>query len=387
MFKKILSIVGARPQFIKAAVVSRALRGRQFHEILVHTGQHYDFNMSDVFFEELGLPAPDHYLQVGSGRHGEQTGKMLMKIEEVLLHEQPDLVLVYGDTNSTLAGALAAVKLHIPLAHVEAGLRSYNKLMPEEVNRVLTDDISDILFCPTRLAVRNLEKEGFTNITNEGELVDDEKAPFSDHNGQPCVVNVGDVMFDLAREISSIHGQAKILDTYGLTAKGFILVTIHRAENTDDEHNLRSIWDALMAIARSGITIIFPMHPRTRAVVEALGLMDDLPQSFLVTTPVSYTDMIVLEERAKVIITDSGGVQKEGYFFKTPCVIPRGETEWVELVEAGWNILTGPICERIIEATFSFYQEGLATEWQSYYGNGNASRTIAGLIERYGEGR
>jgi len=312
---------------------------------------------------------------------------MLMKIEEVLLHEQPDLVLVYGDTNSTLAGALAAVKLHIPLAHVEAGLRSYNKLMPEEVNRVLTDDISDILFCPNRLAVRNLEKEGFANITNAGELVDDEKAPFSDHNGQPCVVNVGDVMFDLAREISGIHGQAKILDTHGLTTKGFILVTIHRAENTDDEHNLRSIWDALMAIANSGITIVFPMHPRTRAVVEALGLMDDLPQSFLVTTPVSYTDMIVLEERAKVIITDSGGVQKEGYFFRTPCVIPRGETEWVELVEAGWNILTGPVRERIIEATLSLYREGLATEWQSYYGNGNASRTIAGLIERYGERR
>jgi len=313
---RILSIVGARPQFIKAALVSRKLREREINEILVHTGQHYDFNMSDIFFEELNLPKPDYHLGVGSGSHGEQTGKMLMRIEKVLLKEKPDTVLVYGDTNTTLAGALAAVKLHIPVAHIEAGLRSYNRRIPEEINRVLTDHCSDILFAPTDKAVENLKKEGI----------------------RKGVYKVGDVMFDIALEIKNRVDEEKILTKYGLKPKDFILVTIHRAENTDIRENLESIWNALKDIANSGIKLFFPVHPRTKKALENYGLVNEkIPKNLMMAKPVSYFEMVVLEGNAKVIITDSGGVQKEGYFFKTPCIIPRNETEWIELVEIGWN--------------------------------------------------
>jgi len=291
---KILSIVGARPQFIKTALVSRRLRENGIEEILVHTGQHYDFNMSDIFFQELNLPKPDYHLGIGSSTHSEQTGKMLMEVEKVLFKEKPDIVLVYGDTNTTLAGALAAAKFHIPVAHIEAGLRSYNKRMPEEVNRVLTDHCSDILFAPTDTAIENLKKEGIVK----------------------GVYKVGDVMFDIALEVKNRIDEEKILTKYGLKPKDFILVTIHRAENTDIKENLENIWKALKDITNSGIKVFFPVHPRTKKALENYGLVsEEIPKNLTITQPISYFEMITLESNAKVIITDSGGVQKEGYFF------------------------------------------------------------------------
>ncbi len=325
---KILTVIGARPQFIKAFIISRQLR-RHHTEILVHTGQHYDYEMSQVFFDQLEIPAPDVNLNVGSGNHGAQTGAMLAGIEEIILREKPDWMLVYGDTNSTLAGALAAAKLHIPVAHVEAGLRSFNRRMPEELNRVLTDHISDLLFCPTDTAVSNLAAEGITR----------------------GVYQVGDVMHEallFARDRAS--STSCILQSLGLVPGGYLLATVHRAENTDATKRLAGIVEALNA-AES--TVILPVHPRTRKILGAAGL-GDFNRHVRMIDPVSYLDMVTLEQNAKVILTDSGGVQKEAFWLGVPCVTLRNETEWVETVHLGWNKLAGADPQAIIQAVQEF---------------------------------
>ncbi|WP_066233869.1 non-hydrolyzing UDP-N-acetylglucosamine 2-epimerase, partial [Geobacillus jurassicus] len=313
---KIATVLGARPQFIKAAPVSRVLR-KQYTEVLIHTGQHYDPNMSAIFFKELNIPTPDYYLGVGSGSHGKQTGEMLIKIEEIVMQEKPDYVLVYGDTNSTLAGALVASKLHIPVIHVEAGLRSFNKQMPEEINRIMTDHVSELLFCPTETAVENLRKE---NITRN-------------------VWNVGDVMYDAIlynKELA--QRQSNILDELSLAEQSYYLITIHRAENTDDPNKLKAILAAFRDIEG---TKVWPIHPRTRHKLEEYGLDAAAIPGLRLIDPVGYLDMLRLEGGAKKIITDSGGVQKEAYFLRVPCVTVREQTEWVETLGSGANILTG----------------------------------------------
>ncbi|WP_414578366.1 non-hydrolyzing UDP-N-acetylglucosamine 2-epimerase [Anabaena sp. CCY 9402-a] len=320
---KILTIVGARPQFIKAAAVSRKLQSHpDIQEVLVHTGQHYDENMSDVFFQELEIPVPEYHLGIGSHTHGMQTGRMLAEIEQVLLKELPDWVLVYGDTNSTLAGTIAAVKLHIPVAHVEAGLRSFNRRMPEEINRVLTDHAANLLFAPTTAAVENLRQEGI--------------APEKIHL-------VGDVMYDAAIEYGiKAELKSSILDHLGLTPQKYILTTIHRAENTDDPKRLEAIFTGLIAISRN-IPVVLPLHPRTRAALSRTELWESAGQSLQLIEPVGYLDMVMLEKNAQLIATDSGGVQKEAFFYRVPCVTLREETEWVELVQLGWNRLLPPV--------------------------------------------
>ncbi len=354
---KIISIVGARPQFVKAAIVSKKLRENGIKEILLHTGQHYDFNMSEVFFEELGLPKPDYNLGIGSGSHGKQTGKMLIEIEKVLLKENPDMVLVYGDTNSTLAGALAAAKLRIQVTHVEAGLRSFNKRMPEEINRVLTDHISDILFAPTETAVENLKREGITK----------------------GVYNVGDVMFDIALEISKNVNDEAVLPKFSLVPKGYILTTVHRASNTDIKENLVNILSALNEIAEYH-KVFFPMHPRTRKALSKFKLQDISSDKFIISNPISYKEMIALEKNAKLIIIDSGGVQKEAYFFKVPCVTVREKTEWVELVNAGWNRLAGMHKDKIVETVFEELRRKKFPQWVNFYGDGKASDKIVRIL-------
>jgi len=371
-------------------MVSRRIRGEGIKEILVHTGQHYDFNMSDIFFQELDLPKPDYHLGVGSGSHGEQTGKMLMEIEKVLLQQKPDVALVYGDTNTTLAGSLAAAKLHIPVAHIEAGLRSYNKAMPEEINRVLTDHCSDILFCPTETAVKNLQKEGFVNVVEDGKLVDDDFFLAPTAHGLPLVINVGDVMLDIALEVKKLteadtDREERILKRYFLKAKDYILVTIHRADNTDDRGNLQNIMAALKEIARKGLKIFFPAHPRTKKALERFSLMSDVPQNLIISEPISYVEIITLESNAKLIITDSGGLQKEAYFFKVPCIIPRSETEWTELVKIGWNKVVGTTKENLVNSVSSALNEDSPNrQWTSFYGQGKASEKIVRALLNYG---
>ncbi len=356
---KVVSIVGARPQFIKAAAVSRLLR-LQATEILVHTGQHYDQNMSEVFFDELEIPAPEYHLGVGSGSHGAQTGEMLARVEEVLLTERPDWVLVYGDTNSTLAGALAAAKLHIPVAHVEAGLRSFNRDMPEEINRVLTDHVSDLLFCPSETAVRNLAQEGITRGVHV----------------------VGDVMADtLYFAASRAEERSDILNRLKLLPGSYLLATIHRAENTDDPERLESILQAFVAVNE---TLIFPLHPRTRKRIDELGLHSVLQNSQVrLINPVGYLDMVCLEQSARLILTDSGGIQKEAYWLKVPCITLRDETEWVETVDAGWNYLAGTEMEQIVQAVKTFrppanqpvlYGDGCAAQKMVAYLTSKADR-------------
>lgn len=323
---KVLSVFGARPQFIKAAPVGKALRAAGHTEVLVHTGQHYDDGMSAVFFRELDIPEPDYNLGVGSGLHGWQTGQMLARIEEVLLAERPDWALVYGDTNSTLAGALAAVKLHVRVAHVEAGLRSFNREMPEEHNRVLTDHCSDLLFCPTQTAVDTLAREGITQ----------------------GVHLVGDVVYDAVLQFGELARQrSTILDDLGLTHKGYLLATVHRPYNTDTPQRLRSI---LKAFVELGEPVVFPVHPRTRRRMAAMNVQLMERSNVQTIEPVGYLDMLVLEQHARMILTDSGGMQKEAYFFAVPCVTLRPETEWVETVEAGWNVVVDADRERIIWA-------------------------------------
>lgn len=360
--KKIVSIVGARPQFVKAAAVSRILEGHAAgRECLVHTGQHYDSNMSDVFFSELGIPQPHYNLAIGSASHGAQTGRMLEAIEAVLLQERPDWVLIYGDTNSTLAGAIAASKLHIPVAHVEAGLRSFNRAMPEEINRILADHASTVLFAPTRTAVEHLLSEG----------IDAAK-----------IVLSGDVMYDAARHFHSraIEGST-ILQSLGLRRKGFVLATVHRAENTDEPSKLAVILGALAAVADQ-TTVVLPLHPRTRASIAKAGLA--LPASMVFIDPVGYLDMVMLEEASQLIVTDSGGVQKEAFFFKVPCVTLREETEWTELVDSGWNTLLPP---HALAPVVSGLQAALAADvpaqWPAdLYGSGSAAQLIVDHLLR-----
>ncbi|MET3134750.1 UDP-GlcNAc3NAcA epimerase [Oxalobacteraceae bacterium GrIS 1.11] len=323
---KIITVIGARPQFIKAAAVSRVLRNTSgVEELLIHTGQHFDTNMSDVFFAELGIQAPAYQLDIHGGYHGEMTGRMLIEIEKVLLIEKPDVVLVYGDTNSTLAGALAAVKLHIPVAHVEAGLRSFNMTMPEEINRILTDRVSQWLFTPTQTAVANLVREG----------VDAGK-----------IVAVGDVMFDVAlHQGSQASAEGGILGKLGaqfdMKPGAYCLATVHRAENTEDPTRLAAIVEAFAEFAQE-LPVVWPLHPRTRGVLAKQGKLEALAQRVVLIDPVGYLDMVQLEKHAALIATDSGGVQKEAFFYGVPCVTLRDETEWVELLEAGWNRLAPP---------------------------------------------
>ncbi|MCU0913171.1 MAG: UDP-N-acetyl glucosamine 2-epimerase [Planctomycetes bacterium] len=390
---KVLSIVGARPQFIKAAVVSRQMRRAGVEELLVHSGQHYDANMSDVFFRELELPQPSYYLGIGSGRHGEQTGRILAGVEDVLLKEDPDIVVIYGDTNTTLAGALAPVKLHIPVAHVEAGLRSYNRQMPEEINRIVADHCSNLLFCPTETAVQNLKREGFQNIGPAGHSDAGNESWFPEQQRQtPLVVNVGDVMLDLAREVKvqldrEGQGKTQILGRYGLRPQEYVLTTIHRASNTDESENLRSILAALRQIARSGLKVLFPIHPRTRKALAEADLSALLDTRGIITSdPVSYVEMIALESEARLLLTDSGGVQKEAYFFKVPCVVAREETEWTELVEIGWNRLAGARTEAILAATEAILREDFAHKPRpDYYGTGHAAARIVNVLQWFVE--
>jgi UDP-N-acetylglucosamine 2-epimerase len=350
---KILTVVGARPQFIKAAPVSRALRLSGHTEFLAHTGQHYDRAMSEVFFEEMGIAAPDVNLEVGSGSHGRQTGEMLARLEEVMQKEKPACVLVYGDTNSTLAGALAAVKLQIPVAHVEAGLRSFNRRMPEEHNRVIADHCADMLFCPTQTAIDNLAREGIT----EGAHL------------------AGDTMYDAVLQFAeAARKKSTIVKTMELEPRSYLLATIHRPYNTDDDEALRNI---LSAFTESQERIIFPVHPRTRHRIDALGFRET--NGLRLIEPLGYLDMLALEQSARMIMTDSGGVQKEAFFFGVPCLTLRPETEWVETVASGWNVICGTDRDRIKEGIKrADWPEGNLPQ---IFGDGRASEKIAALIE------
>jgi UDP-GlcNAc3NAcA epimerase len=358
---KILSVVGARPQFIKAAVVSRALAEQSgVTEVLVHTGQHYDPDMSEVFFEELDVPRPDRSLGVGSGTHAVQTARMLERLEEALLEEAPDAVLVYGDTNSTLAGALAAAKLHLPVAHVEAGLRSFNRAMPEEVNRVLTDHVSELLLAPTDTAVRNLLAEGIESRWIE---------------------RVGDVMYDAALHYAGRAADSPVLERLGLEEGGYILATVHRAENTDVPARLEVLVEALCRVGER-VPVVLPLHPRTRGALERLGLLEAVSPGMRLVDPVGYLDMIRLEQASALIATDSGGVQKEAFFHGVPCVTLRDETEWVELVELGWNRLAPPTgIDRVVSAL----EEALGSRGRpgEPYGDGRAGTAVVRALEEH----
>ncbi|TXH71873.1 MAG: UDP-N-acetylglucosamine 2-epimerase (non-hydrolyzing) [Thiothrix sp.] len=356
---KILTVLGARPQFIKAAAVSNTFA--QYHtikEILLHTGQHYDNNMSDVFFEELGIPKPAYNLGIGGGLHGAMTGAQLAGIEEILLKETPDWVLVYGDTNSTLAGALAATKLHIPVAHVEAGLRSFNRKMPEEINRIVTDHISTALFAPTATAMQHLANEGLpTELCHQ----------------------VGDVMYDAALLFGERAKQhSTIINQLDLRAGEYILTTIHRAENTDNLQRLQTILQSLQEVS-SRLPVVWPVHPRTRKLLEQNGLRKLLGSQVQLIDPVGYLDMLMLEQHAALVATDSGGVQKEAFFYQVPCVTLRDETEWVELVAAGWNYLAPPISTTSVTKTLLSAVKSQGTPVQPY-GNGSSSSQIANVL-------
>ncbi|MDD5022724.1 MAG: UDP-N-acetylglucosamine 2-epimerase (non-hydrolyzing) [Candidatus ainarchaeum sp.] len=354
---KIATIIGARPQFIKAAELSKGLR-KEFEEIIIHTGQHYDYELDKVFFEELGVPEPKYNLGVGSGNHGKQTGKMLEKIEEILINEKPDMVLVYGDTNSTLAGALAAAKLHMPTAHVEAGLRSFDKRMPEEINRILTDHVSSILFCPTETAVNNLKKEGVTK----------------------GVYLTGDVMVDLLLEsIKIANEKSEIMKTLKLENSNYILLTLHREENTNSKEKLSSI---IKAMDKSGEKIIFPAHPRTIKYLKQYGMYDNIDNSekIKIISPVGYFDMIILEKNAKKIITDSGGMQKEAYILKIPCITLRESTEWMETIEDGWNVLVGSDESKILNSIKKFNPN--EKTHKKRFGDGKSAERIVDILKK-----
>lgn len=357
---KILTVVGARPQFIKASVVSAAIaRVPALQEVLVHTGQHHDANMSEVFFNELGMQPPAHHLGIAGGSHGEMTGRMLAAIEQVLLAEQPDVMLVFGDTNSTLAGALAAAKLHVPVAHVEAGLRSFNMRMPEEINRILTDRISRWLFAPTDTAVEHLRREG---VPTES------------------IWQVGDVMYDVALHYGKRARELGrgVLDTLALTDGDYVLVTVHRAENTDVPERLSAIVEGLIRVA-ADVRMVWPLHPRTRGALERAGLLERLGRAVELVEPQGYLDMVRLERHAALVATDSGGVQKEAFFHGVPCVTLRDETEWVELVEAGWNTLIPPLGS---EAVAAGVRGALGTRGADVhpYGKGDSAQRIVAVL-------
>ncbi len=355
---KVVTIVGARPQFIKASAISRVVRSQyagHVEEVLVHTGQHFDENMSQVFFDDLDVPRPRYNLEISGGTHGVMTGRMLEGVEPILMREQPDWVLVYGDTNSTLAGALAAAKLHLPVAHVEAGLRSFNMRMPEEINRCLSDRISTLLFCPTETAVLNLRNEGVRN----------------------GVHNVGDVMYDVALHYKDVaRRRSTILETLRLPERSFALATCHRAENTDNPQRLGEILDALCEIAGE-FPVVLPLHPRTRKMIDDLHFSDRL-RSITVIAPLPFLDMVRLEQSARVVLTDSGGVQKEAFFYGVPCVTMRDETEWTETVSLGLNKVVGASKRAIVAAALD--ADPQMKTGAAPYGDGRASERIVDLL-------
>jgi UDP-GlcNAc3NAcA epimerase len=372
--KKILTIIGARPQIIKAAAISRAIKNNfsdKIEELIIHTGQHYDANMSEIFFEELAIPRPDFNLNVGSSSHGQQTAKIIEGIEELLLTTNPDGIIIYGDTNSTVAAALAASKLQIPIFHIEAGLRSFNKVMPEEINRILSDHISTLLFCPTKTAINNLKKEGFSLENSSKPTIDN-----------PHTYLCGDIMFDNSIHFSSISDiNATILKNENLTNEKFILVTIHRNANTDDPNRLNAIFNALNYIQNTtNFTIVLPIHPRTKKMMDLLLNQENKQllaenQKIKIIPPAGFLDIIALEKNAELIITDSGGLQKEAYFFNKPCVILRPETEWVEIVENGNAIIADADEVRIVEAANNLLVKKDYT-YPSLFGDGKASEFI-----------
>jgi len=376
---KILTVIGARPQIIKAAAISRAIRedfAEKVEEKILHTGQHYDFAMSKVFFDELKIPRPDYNLRTGSGKHGEQTAKMISGIEDILLSEYFDGVILYGDTNSTLAGAVAAVKQHVPIFHIEAGLRSYNMAMPEEVNRIACDQMSSILFAPTQTAIDNLRKEGFMDID----------ARFKNGKNRQ-VFNCGDIMYDNSLYFAKFSKKTNILERNSLQENNYILATIHRDNNTDNPARLESIFRALLHISNEDkIDIILPLHPRTAKLMSS-NLSSDLydkitHSSYLkLVEPVSFLEMIELEQNAKIVMTDSGGVQKEAFFFEKPCVILRPETEWVEIVTHGAGVVVDADFDRIIEGyrALSTYK----ASFPSLFGDGKAAYFILEKIIDY----
>ena len=375
---KIVTVVGARPQIIKAAALSRAIRNSfsdEIHEIIIHTGQHYDANMSQVFFEELGIPNPHINLNIGSASHGKQTAQMIQGIEEVLLAEKPDYIVLYGDTNSTLAGAVAASKLHIPVVHIEAGLRSFNKSMPEEINRIMCDHASTLLFVPTITGIKNLEREGFTT---------ENPAPYT--NDHPGVFHCGDIMFDNLVYFAGIaDDKSDILRTLGLAANEFVLCTIHRDNNTDSPERLQQIISAMCYIAENmQKKIVIPLHPRTSKIIES-KLPEELHKRLTANKnihlipPVSYLDMIMLEKNSFLVLTDSGGVQKEAYFFKKPLVVARPETEWVEIIENGAGIIADADEAKIIESV-KYFQDNTSLEFPNVFGDGHAAEFICNTM-------
>jgi len=371
---KIVTIVGARPQIIKAAALSRAIKNKyskEIKEIIVHTGQHYDNNMSQVFFDELGIPTPDINLNVGSGSHGKQTAKMIEGLEDVFISEKPDAVVVYGDTNSTLAAAVAASKIHVPLVHIEAGLRSFNKKMPEEINRIMCDHASTLLFSPTSTGLKNLINEGFNEKA---------EAPF--HMDNPGIFHCGDVMYDNSIHFSELSAErSSILENNNLKEGEFILSTIHRNDNTDNPEHLTAIFESLIELTeKSNLPVVLPLHPRTSKMLEinlSKELLEKVQNSDLlkIIPPVSFLDIIALEKNCKIVVTDSGGVQKEAFFFKKPCVILRPETEWIELVNCGAAEIVGADKNKI-NAAFDRFLSSEDIEFPELFGDGKAAEFI-----------
>lgn len=361
---KIVTVIGARPQFVKAAVLSKEFSAsKQISEVIIDTGQHYDAQLSTIFFQELGIPAPSYQLNIGSGSHGKQTGLMLQAIEEVLIKEKPNCVVVYGDTNSTLAGALAAAKLAIPIVHVEAGLRSFNMSQPEEINRILTDRLSELLITPSQIAVDNLVREG----------IPIEKT-----------VTVGDVMFDAVKLFSPISAaRSTILNTVAIKEKEYCVTTIHRAENTANEDSLKAVVNSLNQIAQT-TKVIFPIHPRTENALSSYNLLPLLSEKIKVIKPVGYLDMLQLTQYANFIVTDSGGLQKEAFYLQIPCIVLREQTEWLELIENGWNFLVPPCDTSTLEDSLAKVRNSPG-DWHNPYGDGKSASLIADEISsRFG---
>ncbi|MCX7943237.1 MAG: UDP-N-acetylglucosamine 2-epimerase (non-hydrolyzing) [Deltaproteobacteria bacterium] len=374
---KIVSIVGARPQFIKLAPIYREFRNyKDIDHIVLHTGQHYDFLMSEVFFKYFKLPKPDINLSVGSGAHHSQTGEMIKKIGSKLEKIKPTIVIIYGDTNTTLAGALASVKLRIPIAHIESGLRSYIKYMPEEINRVVSDRLSDLLFVPSKTAIVNLEKEGISNVINTPERFRDSVAPY--------VIECGDLMYDILKAVlRNIKSDEHIvLDKYGLRKGDYVLATVHRAENTDNMENLSNIFSALNEIGKE-YNVVLPIHPRTIKILRKID-GEKSYTNIIIIPPVSYNEMLIMEKNSRLILTDSGGVQKEAFWLGIPCITVRDRTEWIETVKAGFNFLTGANREKIIE-TFNRVIRDFSPNLRlkNIYGSGNSAKTVARYIWKY----
>lgn len=373
---KIVTIIGARPQIIKAAALSRAIRSRysnKIQEIIVHTGQHYDENMSQVFFDELSIPRPDYNLHVGSATHGVQTAHMTEGIEDILMKEQPDYIVLYGDTNSTLAGAVAAAKIHVPIVHIEAGLRSFNKAMPEEINRIVCDHCSTLLFTPTKAGLENLKREGFP-VDESGVSTGSTAAPTIDN---PKVYHCGDIMYDNSLHFSELaESKTDIINRLNLNEKQYVLATIHRDSNTDQPERLNAIFTALIELSKE-IRIVLPLHPRTAKLLKTNLEAEKQEQVFSTTNitlipPISFLEMVALERHAQLVMTDSGGVQKEAYFFRKPCIILRPETEWVEIVQTGNAILADADEVRIMQA-WKHFKDNPPCEFPEIFGDGHAA--------------